>query len=694
MKRLIYLCVFMLFCVGMLPALAAESDDIDIYIKSGKYADGGYTLTYKTENTDIEPFSGTVAFAALDSYGRLVLLSSVQAELGGEKSVYDKISLRGLREDFCDLRVFIWDSFSAMEPKKPSLSIDFSDIPEPLENESYYFFEEPFASLGEIPETVVVGGISFNRPADSREIRINTNSCVELGGGGNMTKCSLGFKVKGSCTINVWARSRSTEEARVVKLGDAYSELMYFDAPADRINKGTYVYEGGETELYVASKAAAVMIYAIEVIYEEDGDESADVWSVADYESLRRAIWKAGINGGGTIIINAGTINCKDSLVLENTGEGTITICGGEGYEAILDFDEFRKSFDEDDMYMPAGLIIRGNNYVIRDIIIQNTPYIALRLHKGAGNNRIENVVARYNGGNGFAVSDEAHDNTFKNCYAYRNCDIITKGQNADGFWVAFYAGTGNRLIDCYSWENADDGFDSFNMFNDVYYENCFAWRNGTADIFTGKFDFDRGRPLDENLHLVRRICEYDSSFKEKYANGIFELPQGEFLLTTPTNEVVFSYISAQDFSGTEWCGNGNGIKLGSGSSSTTERPQVGPEAVRTMINCITFEHHSKGFDRNNSDCTVYIKNGLSFDNYRNYWLDTCTIKQFDNVLSAVTDKNLFPTENEVTYLNQAQLGKAKEFIYERIDVLESMVKSDEIPSGICFERVFDILEQ
>ena len=60
---------------------------------------------------------------------------------------------------------------------------------------------------------------------------------------------------------------------------------------------------------------------------------------------------------------------------------------------------------------------------------------------------------------------------------------------------------------------------------------------------------------------------------------------------------------------------------------------------------------------------------------------------------SSQTDKNLLPENTEVEYLSDAELNMAKDFLYERIDVLESMVKNDEIPNGICFERVFDILK-
>ena len=383
MKRLAYfVCLIPILCLTT--AFAAQNPEIDIHLKSGEYAGGKYTLTYETANSSEEPFSGTIAFGAFDGYGRLISLNSTSAKLGGGEESAGKISLTGAQEDLCDVKTFVWDSLSSMQPQIPAASVDVSDIPKPILNEAYYFFEEPFASLGEISETVTVGGITFSRTADGREVVVNKSGYVELGGSGNMTNCSLGFKVKGDCTINVWVRSRSSTEAR------ASSELVYFDAPADRINKGTYTYTGGETELYVASRAAAVRIYAIEILYENIDEEIDDVFEVSDYSSLKKAIWKASINGGGTITINAGTVSCKNPLLLENAGEGTITLCGGEGYEAILDFSEYRKTVAESATSSTAAITILGNNCSIRNIIIENAPHVGLRLNGGAGKNHIE----------------------------------------------------------------------------------------------------------------------------------------------------------------------------------------------------------------------------------------------------------------------------------------------------------------
>ena len=78
-----------------------------------------------------------------------------------------------------------------------------------------------------------------------------------------------------------------------------------------------------------------------------------------------------------------------------------------------------------------------------------------------------------------------AKNNTIKYCDSYRNCDIPTKGGNADGFACKLSAGTGNAFIGCRSFQNSDDGWDSYNMNNDVTYTDCITWHNGDASVTT-----------------------------------------------------------------------------------------------------------------------------------------------------------------------------------------------------------------
>lgn len=49
-------------------------------------------------------------------------------------------------------------------------------------------------------------------------------------------------------------------------------------------------------------------------------------------------------------------------------------------------------------------------------------------------------------------------------------------------------AGKGNVFYGCYSWENSDDGWDSYDKDSLTYnltYTNCACWNNGDPTIFT-----------------------------------------------------------------------------------------------------------------------------------------------------------------------------------------------------------------
>lgn len=78
---------------------------------------------------------------------------------------------------------------------------------------------------------------------------------------------------------------------------------------------------------------------------------------------------------------------------------------------------------------------------------------------------------------------------------------------------------------------------------------------------------------------------------------------------------------------------------------------------------------------RNNSTCTVNIRNGLSFDNERDYQLETCTIKQFENAYASNYGVNKLPSGFEVTPLSDEVLSDAKTYLNDKIAELEKYVK-------------------
>ena len=131
----------------------------------------------------------------------------------------------------------------------------------------------------------------------------------------------------------------------------------------------------------------------------------------------------------------------------------------------------------------------------------------------------------RYNNDAGVQITGGAYSNTMRFVYSYRNCDVYTLGGNADGFAPKLGAGKGNVFYGCYSWENSDDGWDSYDKDSLTYnltYTNCACWNNGDPTIFTGEYDYNNGNALDTDLLLVELISKKDSSFASNYKNGSF----------------------------------------------------------------------------------------------------------------------------------------------------------------------------
>lgn len=234
------------------------------------------------------------------------------------------------------------------------------------------------------------------------------------------------------------------------------------------------------------------------------------------------------------------------------------------------------------------GILITGNNYVLKNLIIQNSKDCGLRIKNNAFNNTVINCIFRYNQNSGLSITKGSYNNLIINCISYRNCDYNNFGKSADGFSCKLQAGPLNKFINCFSFENSDDGFDNYDNPNDVYYINCYAFDNGYPNFFFND-DF------------------YINNFK----------------------------------------GNGNGFKLGS----------IDISPYRYIKNCTAFNNKLKGFDQNNSSCTIDLLNNNSFDNLINYKLDNCTLQININNIENFN-------QSIVNYCNLIKFNCMNNFIY------------------------------
>lgn len=199
-------------------------------------------------------------------------------------------------------------------------------------------------------------------------------------------------------------------------------------------------------------------------------------------------------------------IACDGQIALSkaNANVQIIGVQNADGSYPELNFSDFMaKYIGKASSDAAVGVRIYGSNYTLQNLIIEHAPDNGIQIKgKTVGNNKVPNCIVRYNNDTGLQVTAGAYRNTIEAVYSYRNCDVYTRSGNADGFAPKLGAGSGNTFTYCYAWDNSDGGWDSFDKVGDVTPDitctNCAVWNNGKPDVFTGKYDFDHKKALDE----------------------------------------------------------------------------------------------------------------------------------------------------------------------------------------------------
>ena len=218
-----------------------------------------------------------------------------------------------------------------------------------------------------------------------------------------------------------------------------------------------------------------------------------DIIKTDDEISFREAIKKQNFNWG-TIYINTNVINIKIDSVIEFKGDipgGIIGIRQSNNEFPRINFEEARNigSF--------CSLKVYGSNKYLKYLIVENSH--AHGIEVSGKNHLFDHIITRYNQYAGIYINNIADSNIFNYCYSYRNCDIKGNGKNGDGF---FNNGATNIIFKyCFSWDNSNNGFSISNhelKNSSLSYLHSACWNNGNANIFSGKYDYDNGKPLDK----------------------------------------------------------------------------------------------------------------------------------------------------------------------------------------------------
>ena len=388
-----------------------------------------------------------------------------------------------------------------------------------------------------------------------------------------------------------------------------------------------------------------------------------------DESELCDAIKKLNKNGG-TIYINTPVINISSKCQVQLSGSkagGLVGVKQSNGQYPSLNFKNVRNEKKK-----LGGVRISGSNQFVKYLIIEfaGNKGIWITGYK----NTVDHVISRYNDASGIQISHGADSNTINYAYCYRNCDVAGHGGGADGFSPKLTA-KNNVFNYCYAWDNSDDGWDAFDkegdVTNSIVINHSACWNNGNVDIFTGKYDYDNGKPLDKNLWTIEQLIDSDKDFENNYKNKKFSYSNGK-INGEKAEDWVNSAITEM---------NPNGFKFG--SSLTPKDPSI----IRSCDYCAAFDHSGKGFDNNNSqNCTGYFTNCVSFKNKINYQLPY-TFAKWSNNWSWNAIKNEQRNMNEILK-TPSNIQSAEKNFYSVRDQIIKTVEENKFPDTINFDKV------
>ncbi len=358
-----------------------------------------------------------------------------------------------------------------------------------------------------------------------------------------------------------------------------------------------------------------------------------------------------------------------------------------------------------------AGIKISSSNNTLKNLIIEKANDNGIQIKEvTAKNNVVENCIVRYNNDSGIQISKGAEGTILKNVYSYRNCDLASFGGNADGFAIKLGAGptktTDEKIIDeskttcidCYAWENGDDGWDSFDKQETYWtyrvdYNNCMCWNNGIVENALGYTDYVNGKPLDENMTFIRAFKKGNPS---AYNTFVTQYNNGSLCSRTVSAEQYYSRLDSLlgssiligsdslDASGIvkKWGGNPNGFKFGSAYTQDNSE--------RYVKNCIAFDHVKKGFDQNNSGAKIWAENCVAFNNKQsNYALGPYTAYQWNNIYGWSGSNDLPTAASGVNVSTPKDMSQNETAIRNAADRIISYAQNNTVVPSSIFTEIF-----
>ena len=398
-----------------------------------------------------------------------------------------------------------------------------------------------------------------------------------------------------------------------------------------------------------------------------DDDEIATI--ITDSESELKEALNILYEKGGTIYIDTEVINLKKESLLLLDGDypgGIIGIRQPNGEYPRIHFvkEEIKNLFN--------GIYLSSNKF-IEYMIIENSLNDGIIIH--GDNNILDHVIIRYNYGSGILVYGDF--NTFNYCYSYRNFDGAKFPLSSDGFKIS---GELNNIFNyCFAWDNGNSGFNYVRELNssDLSYLHSGNWNNGNVDVFTGKYDYDNGNPLDKNLWTIQEIIKSDPNFVSNYYNKKYNVNNASIgSLSVNSWETYVRPIM-----------EGNGFTFGNRNSSQSI------DVKRNSFHNVAFDHKSGGFiDNFNHKYNAFFTDCVSFNNNINYKL-TYTFSRWLNNWSWGS-KNKDQLNGNVQTKEPSNGLSIQRSLYSVRDQIIRSVSANMFPDGINFDKTIASLRE
>jgi Right handed beta helix region len=188
----------------------------------------------------------------------------------------------------------------------------------------------------------------------------------------------------------------------------------------------------------------------------------------------------AKLTAGDSLLLKPGTYaipyttGAINSLVcaVKATQASPIVVRSPTG-RAVLDF-----GFPEDTYVQNSfGISLTGNWWTFERIDVTRAGYQGT--YVTGSHNTFDNCRFYQNRNSGVEVNKLGEYTLLHNVDAFDNYDPKKTGSMSDGFAIKQTMGPGNRLVGCRSWNNSDDGYDTYDSPEFVTLDSCWAFRNG-----------------------------------------------------------------------------------------------------------------------------------------------------------------------------------------------------------------------